>query len=284
MSFPDSTKKAPNVFFNTIDETGELVIKEEIITNFILPRKCVPSYFITMDVLSLFEGATATGTVNTSMVRDGTVLYWTAHGTATAADFLDGAMSGSVTINNGTGEIIRATKTDAFDDSGETFYLVLRTGSSSGPKVALGETVTILDSGAQDFTSLLYPLLLTESFTVDTSVIRGLLWNHPSDELTTAVASLQSGVLTVTIAYKTYNNYTDELLTSVASLQSGALIVTIVYKTYDASAFTVDTTTSPIPAVLTGSLEVVIEYITYSNWATEATSSQIPSILSGTLV
>jgi hypothetical protein len=105
-----------------------------------------PSYSVTADVTSLDEGQSVTFTVTTTNVPDGTTLYWTTAGTATAEDFDDDADNGSFTVTSGTATITRPTRTDALVDPSEVFTLSVRTGSVSGTIVATSEVVTIVNT------------------------------------------------------------------------------------------------------------------------------------------
>lgn len=80
-----------------------------------------PTYDISAPT-SVNEGATVNATVTTTDVPDGTVLYWSTEGDVDAADFVDGQLTGSVTINSNSGTIPRAitadllTEGDGFED------------------------------------------------------------------------------------------------------------------------------------------------------------------------
>lgn len=107
-----------------------------------------------------------TFTVTTTNVPDGTVLYYTLSGTATAADFIGGAMSGSVTITNNTGLFLRGTVEDGLAEGTESFTASLRTGSISGPIVATAGPISILDtSNAPSYTFYSQPNPINEGVT-----------------------------------------------------------------------------------------------------------------------
>jgi hypothetical protein len=109
------------------------------------PPPPAPTYAIYPDVLGVRESGTVSFSVVTTNIADGTTLYWTSTGTATAADFNDGANSGSVTIYGNSGTITRTTLDDSVSDDSETFLLYLRTGSTNGTIVATSSTVTVYD-------------------------------------------------------------------------------------------------------------------------------------------
>ena len=116
------------------------------------PLGTAPVYGLSCDQTILDTDLSATTVaVMTTNVADGTTLYWTTDGTATASDFTDGKTSGTVTITNGEASIVRAaTVLNSFN---LTFTLSLRTGSVSGPVVATSPTVTILGSIVGNLTS-----------------------------------------------------------------------------------------------------------------------------------
>ena len=102
-----------------------------------------PTYSISADQASVTEGSTATFTVTTTNVANGTVLTWQAgYGTASSSDI--SSTSGSVTINNNTGTISVGAVTDSLTEGGETFHVKLYSGSTL---VATSGNVTILDPG-----------------------------------------------------------------------------------------------------------------------------------------
>ena len=114
----------------------------EIIDN---PEDLPKTYAIAPNTGVVNEGGNVVFTANTGNVTNGTVLYWTISG-VDAADFTDGLISGSVTINNNTGTISRTISADARTEGTETFFISLRTGGTSGPIVANSPSVTINDT------------------------------------------------------------------------------------------------------------------------------------------
>jgi hypothetical protein len=106
------------------------------------------SYSITPNTSTVNEttGNTVIYTVATTNTADNTVLYWTNSGTTTAADFSDSVSNGSVTITNNSGTITRRLTADLNTEDSETIVLSLRTGSNTGPIVAVATTVTVGDT------------------------------------------------------------------------------------------------------------------------------------------
>ena len=104
-----------------------------------------PSYrFDTIPTL-INEG-TQSGTFNviTSLVPNGTTLYWTInHITSSDADFV--AVSGSFNISSGTGSFTVTLANDALIEGTEAFTVSIRTTSTSGPVRATSSSVNIGD-------------------------------------------------------------------------------------------------------------------------------------------
>ena len=105
-----------------------------------------PTYSVSPSGSTVDEGLSVTFTVTTTNVASGTTLYWTTTGTATAADFVDNVVSGSFTITNGSGTIVRTLTADATTEGGETITLQVRTGSITGTIVATSTEITVNDT------------------------------------------------------------------------------------------------------------------------------------------
>ena len=106
-----------------------------------------PTYTVTQSATSVNEGGVVNVVVTTTNVADGTTLYYTLSGTATADDFVGGTMAGSFTVNNNSGAFDIWTVGDIVTDDGETFTAKIRLDSSSGTVVATASEVTITDVG-----------------------------------------------------------------------------------------------------------------------------------------
>ena len=105
------------------------------------------TYTVGQNSTSISEGGSVTYTVTTTNVTNGTALYYSLEGTATADDFVGGTMAGSFTINNNTGTFNVNVVGDIVTDDGETFTAKVRTDSTSGTIVATASEVTITDVG-----------------------------------------------------------------------------------------------------------------------------------------
>jgi hypothetical protein len=106
------------------------------------------SYSVTPNTTSINETTSNTViyTVTTTNTADNTVLYWTNSGTTVADDFSDSTNTGSVTITNNSATITRRLTADATTEGSQTIILNLRTGSNTGPVVAISPTVTVADT------------------------------------------------------------------------------------------------------------------------------------------
>ena len=105
------------------------------------------TYTVGQNSTSISEGGSVTYTVTTTNVTNGTTLYYTLSGTATADDFVGGTMAGSFTINSNTGSFNVNVVGDVITDDGETFTAKVRTDSTTGAVVATASEVTITDVG-----------------------------------------------------------------------------------------------------------------------------------------
>jgi hypothetical protein len=109
----------------------------------------VPTYTIVPNVTTVNEGDSVTFNVTTTGVANGTTLYWTTQtvsGTINTSDFTDFTTSGSFTINNNTGSIVRGIRADALTEGTESFRLRVHTDSTTGTLRATSATVTINDT------------------------------------------------------------------------------------------------------------------------------------------
>lgn len=104
------------------------------------------SYSIVPSVTSVSEGQSVTFVINTTLVPNGTVVYWdTFGGEVLAADFTDGTTSGQVTINNSVATITRTIVNDRRTEGTENFRITLRS-SPGGASLNTSGQVSIIDS------------------------------------------------------------------------------------------------------------------------------------------
>jgi len=104
-----------------------------------------PTYTITPSTTSVNEGQSVTFTISTN-VPNGSVLYYTTLGNVSASDFDDASLSGPITINSGSANILKETVRDRKTDGDEDFAIQLRVGSVTGTVVATSEFVKIKDT------------------------------------------------------------------------------------------------------------------------------------------
>ena len=120
-----------------------------------------PTYSLSVPS-SVEEGATCTTTVTTANVDDGTTLYWDAVSVnnVTSADFVSGAMDGSITITSNAATFAVYTEADSATEGPETFKTRLFTDAARTNQVAESSTITINDTstgpipdGSQTYTT-----------------------------------------------------------------------------------------------------------------------------------
>lgn len=113
-----------------------------------------PTYSITPASSTAEEGSAATFNIATTNVANGTVLYYTINPSlqVTGADFGDGTLSGSVTIQNNAAVLTKSIATDGIFEQGDSFTVSLRTGSITGPVRAVSGPVSILNENASSNT------------------------------------------------------------------------------------------------------------------------------------
>jgi hypothetical protein len=106
--------------------------------------------------------------VVTTNVPNGTILYYTFDGTnITDADFV--ARTGSFTVTSGVGSLLTSTVPDATTEGTESFVVNIRTGSISGPIVAVWGPVTINDTSLSA-AAVVGPLSGTSFYTIPAGV------------------------------------------------------------------------------------------------------------------
>lgn len=93
--------------------------------------------------LTALEGGPITYSIYTKGVDNGTVLYWRTEGGAIASDFQDSTLDGTVTINNGSGTVVRNVRTDLATETNETVIFKLYWDSLRTDLLATNSQVTI---------------------------------------------------------------------------------------------------------------------------------------------
>ena len=130
--------------------TGSIVAQSNLVLIKNSPPPPPPIISITPNATSVNEGSSVSFTVDTINVPTPGTLYYSTGGTATAEDFSNNSTTGSFNVvstgaTTGIGTIVRSIATDAVLDGGETFNIVVRTGSTSGPGIVTSSDVTIGD-------------------------------------------------------------------------------------------------------------------------------------------
>jgi hypothetical protein len=179
----------------------------------------LPSATITPSATSVNEGSSVSFTVNT--INATGTLYYSTGGTATAEDFSNNSTTGSFNVvstgaTTGIGTIVRSIATDAVLDGDETFNIVVRTGSTSGPGIVTSSDVTIGDVAP---TYSITPNILNVDeggsvlFTVTSTISTQLLYYtviSPNNALTDSDfenAYPTSGLLNITNGEALFNLY-----------------------------------------------------------------------------
>jgi len=106
-----------------------------------------PTYAFGTIPTSINEGSSGTFNVTTTNVANGTTLYWTIG--SNAGDF--STTSGSFTITANTGSFSVTPTADITTEGAETFFVYVRTGSTSGSIVATSSNVTINDTSVATY-------------------------------------------------------------------------------------------------------------------------------------
>lgn len=116
----------------------------------ITPAEPVPdiTYSLTSNTNIIGEGSTGvTFNVSTTNVSNGTLLYWTTNSISNivSQDFADNQLSGTITINSDSASFVRLATSDSLTEGLESFFIELRTGSTSGPVVATSDIIQVQD-------------------------------------------------------------------------------------------------------------------------------------------
>ena len=149
--------------YNQQFQLGTKIFTVKALGGVLLQTEDAPSYTIIPSSTLVNEGTTVTFTVNTTGIQNSTTLYYTTTGTASASDFSDNTLTGSVVINNNTATITKTIVNDFTVGEGtETFALQLRETGISGTIVATSSTVSITDSSVATFTTALSTTSINE--------------------------------------------------------------------------------------------------------------------------
>ena len=128
-----------------------------------------PTYTVTPSTLSTDEnGRTITWSIGTNYVANGTKLYWTFNptGGVSASDFINNISSGSFTIQNGFGSFQLTTRADATTEGNESIQIRIRTGSVTGPIVAVSDYTVVSDTSQNVPTATPVPITVYQQYSV----------------------------------------------------------------------------------------------------------------------
>lgn len=112
--------------------------------------------YVTESAQTIDEGTSVTFTINSIGIADGTTLYYTSTGTVSSADLSSGSLSGSVVLGGSSNTVAMTFSNDLTTEGNETVQLQVRTGSTSGPIVAESQVVTIIDTSAAPYGSVVF--------------------------------------------------------------------------------------------------------------------------------
>ena len=111
-----------------------------------------PTYSVTPSATTVSEGNSVSFTVNTNHIGAGATLFFSTGGASVdTADFSDGSLTGSFNVVGlanttlGVATFTRSIATDFLTESSESFFIQIRTNSTSGSIVATSSTIDITD-------------------------------------------------------------------------------------------------------------------------------------------
>jgi hypothetical protein len=133
------------ISLRTGSASGPIVANSSLITINDTSTAPLPTYSVSASPSPVDEGTQVTFTINTTLVSNGTTLYWTNDGTTSSGDITGGSTNGSFTINSNTGSVSLTPVADSTTEGSETIVFNVRTGSTSGTIVA-STTVTVNDT------------------------------------------------------------------------------------------------------------------------------------------
>ena len=204
-----STEGVETIMMNVhTSQVGESIVASSFVT---IVDSSQTQYSITNSANSVNEGSSVTFTFTfTTDGNDGT-FYWTNVGSATTSDFTDSITSGSFITTAGTGSIVRTLTSDVTTEGAETVMLQIRSGSFSGPVVALSSAVTVNDTSLTPSTPWTPALMINPSVSSRTNTA---VWLDSSVTNGLVVSSLSSGGLISSIPDQSGNGHNPYALTN----------------------------------------------------------------------
>ena len=175
-----------------------------------------PTYDVVESSTAINEGDTVTFTINTSNVADGTVLYYTINGEVDSSDFVDGLLSGSVTINNNTATITKTLANDITPigtEGSESFTVDIRLDSLTGTIVTSSSTINVADTSVLSYN-------ITQS---STSLNEG---SSVTFTITTQGVPNGTALYYTTTGTVNSNDFTDGLLSGSFTINNNSAVLT----------------------------------------------------------
>lgn len=111
---------------------------------YVLEKVLIPTYNISASLNPVNEGSSVSFTFTTNAFD--TTYYWRNGGDSNAADFIDGANSGSFATVNGSATITRTLRNDLLTEGPETLIFEVRSQSFSGSILTTSPVVGINDT------------------------------------------------------------------------------------------------------------------------------------------
>ena len=158
------------VRIRTVSTSGTIVATSSFVT-VNDTSVATPTYSVNLSSSTVAEGASITATVTTTNVLNGTTLYYVLEQTAgdsfVTADFASN--TGSFNITSNTGTVLISPTADETLEGNESYRILIKTGSTSGPTVATSTNFTIQDtSTAPPVVRIIEPsryMFVNETFT-----------------------------------------------------------------------------------------------------------------------
>ena len=141
-----------NEEFHLVIRTGSQWGTHVAYSSTITINELIPHVIVGVGTTSIVEGNSIDFTINTNNVEIGETLYWDTLGDLSSADWTDNDPNDYVTIVgsastvfSGIATVTRTLEADGITETGDTFWLRVRT-SSGGDIVGYSSTITVIDA------------------------------------------------------------------------------------------------------------------------------------------
>ena len=138
--------------FHLVIRTGSQWGTDVAYSSTITINELIPHVIVGVGTTSIVEGNSIDFTINTNNVEIGETLYWDTLGDLSSADWTDNDPNDYVTIVgsastvfSGIATVTRTLEADGITETGDTFWLRVRT-SSGGDIVGYSSTITVIDA------------------------------------------------------------------------------------------------------------------------------------------